>query len=53
MRTTTFNLPTARELLLAIAVVAVFVGAFVNCQAVRNALSATKPISTSLPAPEE
>jgi hypothetical protein len=38
----------ARELLLAIAVVAVFVGAFVNCQIVRKALSATKQVSASL-----
>jgi hypothetical protein len=41
----------SRELVLAIAIVAVFVGAFVNCQVLSKALAATKTLSQSLPGP--
>ena len=39
----------ARELLLAIAVVAVLVGAFLHCQVVNKALAATKRLSVAIP----
>ena len=42
----------ARDLLLVIAIVIVFVGAFVNCQVVRKSLAATRQISTALPGPD-
>jgi hypothetical protein len=38
---------SARELLLAIAIVAVFVGAFLNCQVVAKALWATQALITT------
>jgi hypothetical protein len=37
---------TVREIVLALAIVAIFVGAFLNCQAVHRALRATQPLST-------
>jgi hypothetical protein len=44
---------TPRDLMLAIGIVAVLVGAFVNCQIVRKSLAVTQQISTALPRPEK
>jgi hypothetical protein len=53
MRARTFVPLTTRELLLAMAIVTVFVGAFINCQIVRKSLAATNRISAALPGPEK
>jgi hypothetical protein len=37
---------TARETLLAMAIIAIFVGAFLNCQLVAKALRATEALTT-------
>lgn len=38
---------TVREMLLAIAIVAIFVGSFVNCQAAAKALRATQALTAA------
>lgn len=38
---------TVREILLAIAIVAIFVGAFLNCQVAAKALRATQALSVA------
>jgi hypothetical protein len=38
---------TAREILLAVAIVAIFVGAFVNCQVAAKVLRATQKLSAA------
>jgi len=38
---------TVREVLLAIAIVAIFVGSFLNCQIVRTAFRAIRPVTAA------
>jgi type II secretory pathway component PulJ len=38
---------TVRELMLAIAIVAIFVGSFMNCQIVNRAMRATQRLATA------
>ncbi len=42
---------TAREILLAVAIVAIFVGAFVNCQIAAKAMRATEALTAKTSGP--